>query len=107
MDVNIQLVLSSMKLSQILRVKEIKDPIVNTQGVIYTFEWDLSYANYVDQTIRHLINDIVSIVNLLSELKYFIKRQGLEKRKPIDRRFQDLKKMYQQRELFYLQNVIH
>lgn len=56
-----------MKLSQILRVKEIKDPIVNTQGVIYTFEWDLCYANYVDQTIRHLINDIVSIVNLLSE----------------------------------------
>ena len=38
MDVNIQLVLSSMKLSQILRVKEIKYPIVNTQGVIYTFE---------------------------------------------------------------------
>lgn len=56
-----------MKLSQILRVKEIKDPIVNTQGVIYTFEWDLSYANYVCQTIRHLINDLVSIVNLLSE----------------------------------------
>lgn len=49
MDVNIQLVLSSMKLSQILRVKEIKDPIVKTQGVIYTFEWDLSYANYVDK----------------------------------------------------------
>lgn len=67
MDVNIQLVLSSMKLSQILRVKEIKDPIVNTQGVIYTFERDLSYANYVDQTIRHLINDLVSVVNLLSE----------------------------------------
>ena len=39
-DVNIQPVFTSKKLSQILSVKEIKPPIVNTQRVVYLFEGD-------------------------------------------------------------------
>ena len=53
-DVNVKPVFTSRKLSQILRVKENKPPIVNTQCVVYLFECDLCDANYVGFTARQL-----------------------------------------------------
>ena len=39
--------------SQILRVEEIKPPIVNTQSVAYLCEGNLCDANYVGYAIQH------------------------------------------------------
>jgi len=53
-DVNVQPVFTSRKLSQTLSVKENKPPIINTQCVVYLFQCDLCDANYVGFTTRHL-----------------------------------------------------
>ena len=53
-DVNVKAVFTSRKLSQTLSVKENKPPIVNTQCVVYLFQCDLSDANYIGYTARHL-----------------------------------------------------
>ena len=54
-DVNVKPFFTSRKLSQTLSVKENKPPIVNTQCVVYLFQCDLCYANYVGYT-AHLGN---------------------------------------------------
>ena len=53
-DANVKPVLTSRKLSETLSVKENKPPIINTQRVVYLFQCDLSDANYVGYTTRHL-----------------------------------------------------
>ena len=57
-DIRIQPAFTSKKLSQVLSVKEIKPPIVNTRCVVYFFECDLCDANYVGYTARHLYQRI-------------------------------------------------
>ena len=57
-DVNAKLVFTSRKLAQTLSVKENKPPIVNTQCVVYLFQFDLCDANYVGYTARHLHQSI-------------------------------------------------
>ena len=58
-DVNVKPFFTSRKLSQTLSVKENKPPIVNTQCVVYLFQCDLCYANYVGYTARHLRQRII------------------------------------------------
>ena len=54
----IQPVFVSRELEQELNVKETKQPIVNQQCVIYSFQCDLCDAGYVGYTRRHLHNRV-------------------------------------------------
>ena len=57
-NIDVQLIYTSKKLEQDLKLKEIKPRIVNQHSVVYSFECDLCDSNYVGYTTRHLFQRI-------------------------------------------------
>ena len=89
-NVNVKPVFTSRKLSQTLSVKENKPPIVNTQCVVYSFQCDLCYTNYVAFTARHLHQRISE--HRYSPIGKHLQTQHDNKRAKIDHLFKVLKK---------------
>ena len=56
--IDVQLVYTSKKLDQDLKLEEIKPRIVNQHSVVCCFKCDLCDSNYVGYTTRHLFQRI-------------------------------------------------
>ena len=89
-NVNVKPVFTSRKLLQTLSVKENKPPIVNTQCVVYSFQCDLCYTNYVAFTARHLHQRISE--HRYSPIGKHLQTQHDNKRAKTDHLFKVLKK---------------
>ena len=89
-NIDLKPVFTSRKLSQILSVRENKPPIVNTQCVVYLFQYDLCDANYVGFTARHLHQRISE--HRYSAIGRHLEAQHVSKRAKIDHLFRVLKK---------------
>ena len=88
--VQINPVFQTKKIGQILALKEKKPPIVNNQCVVYKFECDLCYADYVGYTARHLHQRINE--HKYSAIGRHLEQHGLSRNELVDKQFSVLKK---------------
>ena len=83
-------VFQTKKIGQVLAPKEKKPPIVSNQCVVYKFECDLCYADYVGYTARHLHQRINE--HKYPEIGKHLEQHGLRKNDLADKQFSVLKK---------------
>ena len=88
--VQIKPVFQSKKISQVLSPKEKKPPIVNNQCVVYKFQCDLCYTDYVGYTTRHLHQRIGEHKHSATGRR--LEDHGLSKSDLKDRQFSVLRK---------------
>lgn len=107
--VEIQPVFVNRKISETLRIKEVKPPIVNQQCVVYKFQCDSCDSNYVGYTARHLHQRINE--HWYSAIgKHLQTQHGLDRKQPIDHLFTVLKKCNNKfdcliQEMFFIKEI--